>query len=140
MYGGGMLESNLDANGAKPRLPIWLDQHGNEPHLENPALRHFWGHQARTTNNGGMLPSEMVQWLNGSQEAVVAAYSGLQLKEEGENKGENCSSMLCITTILPPLHHHLLPLICPPLHYYRRQLKWVRQEVAIQGIVTGSGL
>ncbi|CAH1452608.1 unnamed protein product [Lactuca virosa] len=88
MYGGGMLESNLDANGAKPRLPIWLDQHGNEPHLENPSTSSFLGSSSSNNNNGGMLPSEMVQWLNGSQEAVVAAYSGLQLKEEGENKGE----------------------------------------------------
>ncbi|KVH90800.1 protein indeterminate-domain 9-like [Cynara cardunculus var. scolymus] len=88
MFGGGMLEStNLDANGAKPRLPIWLDQHGNESHLENPSNSSFLGSSSsNNNNNGGILPSEMVQWLNGGQE-TVATYSGLHLKEE-DNKGE----------------------------------------------------
>ncbi|KAI3682042.1 hypothetical protein L2E82_50190 [Cichorium intybus] len=88
MYSGGMLESNIDANGAKARIPIWLDQHGNESHLENPSNTSFLGSSSSNNNNGGMLASEMMQWLNGNQEAMAAAYSGLQLKAEEENKEE----------------------------------------------------
>ncbi|KAL4591502.1 hypothetical protein LXL04_004470 [Taraxacum kok-saghyz] len=91
MYGGGMLESNtLDANGGKPRLPIWLDQHGNESHLDqNPTNSSYLGSSSSNNNNGGMLSSEMAQWLNGTQETVVTAYSGLQMKEEEENNNKS---------------------------------------------------
>lgn len=88
MFGGGMLEGNLDGNVLKPRLPNWLDQNGNESHLENPGNSSILGSSSLNNNNGGMLSSEMVQWMNTSQEAMApGAYSGLQLKEE-ENKGE----------------------------------------------------
>ncbi|KAI3823248.1 hypothetical protein L1987_04681 [Smallanthus sonchifolius] len=91
MFGGGMLEVNLDGNSEKPRLPIWLDQNGNESHMENqnPSSSTFMGStSSNNNNNGGMLPPEMVQWLNVSQEPVVGAYSGLYLKDEEGGKGE----------------------------------------------------
>ncbi|KAJ9555639.1 hypothetical protein OSB04_010253 [Centaurea solstitialis] len=98
MFAGGMLETtNLDANGSKPRLPIWLDQHGNESHLENPNNSSFLGPSSSNNNNGGILPTEMVQW---HQESMATTYSGIQLKEE-INKGK-CISTLCITTTTPP--------------------------------------
>ncbi|KAL8255596.1 hypothetical protein R6Q59_030663 [Mikania micrantha] len=89
MLGGGMLEVNLDSNLEKPRLPVWLDQNGNESHLENPSSTTFLGSSSsNTNNNGGMLPPEMVQWLNGGDEPVAGGYSGLYLKEEHGGKGE----------------------------------------------------
>ncbi|KAI3725260.1 hypothetical protein L1987_65041 [Smallanthus sonchifolius] len=45
MFGGEMLETNLDANSAKPRLPIWL---------ENLSNSSFMGSSSSNNNNGGM--------------------------------------------------------------------------------------
>ncbi|KAJ0806516.1 putative transcription factor C2H2 family [Helianthus annuus] len=92
MFGGGMLGVNLDPNSEKPRLPIWLDQNENAPHLENPSSSTFLGSSSSNNNgnnnNGGMLPPEMVQWLNGSQEPMLGPYSGSYLKEEEGGKRE----------------------------------------------------
>ncbi|KAK9058577.1 hypothetical protein SSX86_023419 [Deinandra increscens subsp. villosa] len=80
---GGVLEGNLDVNGSKPRLPIWLDHNANNiPHLENPNGSTFLGSSSSHYNNGGngMLQSEMVN--------LFGRYNGLQqgnmssLKEE----------------------------------------------------------
>ncbi|XP_076919147.1 protein indeterminate-domain 12-like [Bidens hawaiensis] len=59
----GMLETNFDMNLAKPMLPIWLDQNGNDSHFENPSNSLF-SRCASLNNNNGMLPLETVQWLN----------------------------------------------------------------------------
>ncbi|XP_071711924.1 zinc finger protein JACKDAW-like [Rutidosis leptorrhynchoides] len=90
MFGSAMLESSLDANVGKPTLPIWLDHNGNESHFENHSNSSFMGSSSsNNNNNGGMLSSDMMQWLHGNQEAATnTTYSGLQLKEEEENKGE----------------------------------------------------
>nr|XP_043610486.1 zinc finger protein BALDIBIS-like [Erigeron canadensis] len=89
MFGGGLENPNLDVNGAnKSRLPIWLDQNANNPHLENPNNSTFLGASSSNNynnNNGGMLPPEMVNWLS--------RYNGLpqglsSLKEEDENQKE----------------------------------------------------
>ncbi|XP_071719831.1 zinc finger protein JACKDAW-like [Rutidosis leptorrhynchoides] len=80
VFGG--LESNLDVNGAKSRLPIWLENNGNNPPLENPNNSTFLG-SSSSNYNGGMLPPDMMNWMS--------RYNGLPqglLKEEDENQKE----------------------------------------------------
>ncbi|XP_076941384.1 zinc finger protein JACKDAW-like [Bidens hawaiensis] len=76
MFGGLMENNNLDVNGAKPRLPMWLDP--NNPHLENPNNSSFMGSSSSNYNNGGMLPPEMMNWLG----RYNGLPQGLSLKEE----------------------------------------------------------
>lgn len=83
VFGGG-LENNLDVNGGKPRLPIWLDHNANNPHLENPNNSTFLGPSSSNYNNSGMLPPEMVNWLS----RYNGMPQGLSLKEEDENQKE----------------------------------------------------
>ncbi|GJT36917.1 indeterminate-domain 9-like protein [Tanacetum coccineum] len=84
VFGGG-LEGNLDVNGAKPRLPIWLDHNANNSQLENPNNPTFLGPSSSNyNNNGGMLPPEMVNWLS----RYNGLPQGLSLKEEDENQKE----------------------------------------------------
>ncbi|KAL8259919.1 hypothetical protein R6Q59_027872 [Mikania micrantha] len=83
VFGGG-LESNLDLNGGKSRLPIWLDQNANNHHLDNPNNSTFFGPSSSNFNNGGMLSPEMMNWLgryNGQPQ-------GLTLKEEEDVRKE----------------------------------------------------
>ncbi|KAD5803479.1 hypothetical protein E3N88_14839 [Mikania micrantha] len=61
--GGGVLESNLDVNGAKSRLPIWLDHNANTLNLESQNNSTFFGSSSSHYNNGGMLTPEMVNLL-----------------------------------------------------------------------------
>ncbi|KAI3826511.1 hypothetical protein L1987_00559 [Smallanthus sonchifolius] len=75
---GGVLESSLDVNGAKPRLPIWLDQNANNPHLENPNNSTYLGPSSSHYNNAGMLPPEMVNWLG----RYNGLPQGISLKDE----------------------------------------------------------
>ncbi|XP_071690341.1 zinc finger protein JACKDAW-like [Rutidosis leptorrhynchoides] len=88
VFGGG-LESNLDMNGSKSRLPIWLDHNANNPQLENPKNSTFLGSTSSSNyNNGGMLPPEMVNWMS--------RYNGLAqglLKEEENQKEMQLNSM-----------------------------------------------
>lgn len=92
----GSLENGghqLNLDGQKPRLPIWLDHansHLNNP-LENPtsSSNPFLG----CSSNSG-LSTEMMQWLSRSQDASFPTLpQGLILKEEEENKGEAYGSL-----------------------------------------------
>ncbi|KAI3722004.1 hypothetical protein L2E82_33026 [Cichorium intybus] len=116
MFGGvGELEKSMDGNGIKPRLPIWLHHHANNP-LENPTTNSsFLGSTSSNNNNGGVgiLSSEMMQWLSRNQETVetfTELPQGLSLKEEEDNsKGEMQLNPLysygaCPTLPLPPPH------------------------------------
>ncbi|XP_076894151.1 zinc finger protein JACKDAW-like [Bidens hawaiensis] len=91
-------EVNLETSSEKPRLPMWFDNNnnnnnninGNEPHLENPSSSSFLGSSSSNNinnnnniNNVGMLPLEINQWFNGSQEP--GTYSGLFMKDEVYN-------------------------------------------------------
>ncbi|XP_024983804.1 protein indeterminate-domain 9-like [Cynara cardunculus var. scolymus] len=111
MFPGG-LEGNLDVNGAKPRLPIWLDHNANNPHLENPNNSTFLGSSSSNYSNSGMLPSEMVNWLS----RYNGLPQGLSLKEEEENQKEmqmnsmynyggstTQNNLLCSTLPPPPV-------------------------------------
>ncbi|XP_071706408.1 zinc finger protein JACKDAW-like isoform X2 [Rutidosis leptorrhynchoides] len=90
---GSELTKGLDGNGImKPRLPIWLHQHGNNINpLENSATSSsFLGSSSSNTNNGGILSPEMVQWLGQSQvENFAHMPQGLALKEEQDNNNNN---------------------------------------------------
>ncbi|XP_024968312.1 protein indeterminate-domain 9-like isoform X2 [Cynara cardunculus var. scolymus] len=89
--GGGELAKSPDGNEMKPRLPIWLHHHANNP-LDNSTTNSlFLGSSSSNDNNGGILSSEMVQWLSRSQEAVqtfTELPQGLSLEEEENNKEE----------------------------------------------------
>ncbi|KAL4576924.1 hypothetical protein LXL04_013025 [Taraxacum kok-saghyz] len=90
MFGGiGGLQKSTEENGIRPRLPIWLHHHANNP-LENPTTNSsFLGSSSSNNNAGGVgiLSSEMMmQWLSRSQETVETFTEvlpqGLSLKEE----------------------------------------------------------
>ncbi|KAI3676942.1 hypothetical protein L1987_86558 [Smallanthus sonchifolius] len=85
VFGGG-LESNLDVNGGKSRLPIWLDHNATyHPHLENPNNSSFLGPSSSNYNNVGMLsPELMVNWLG----RYNGLPQGLSLKEEEQAQKE----------------------------------------------------
>ncbi|KAK1435152.1 hypothetical protein QVD17_00912 [Tagetes erecta] len=92
MFGGGMLEVNVDnTNTEKPKLPMWLDQNGNESvHIENRNISSFMGSSSSNHNNniGGMMTPEMVQWLTANQEPETGTYLGSYLKEGEDGKGD----------------------------------------------------
>ncbi|KAI3743214.1 hypothetical protein L1987_60920 [Smallanthus sonchifolius] len=84
VFGGG-LESNIDVNGGKSRLPIWLDHNATNPHLENPNNSSFLGSSSSNYNNVGMLsPELMVNWLG----RYNGLPQGLSLKEEEQAQKE----------------------------------------------------
>lgn len=109
VFGGG-LESPLDVNGSKQRLPIWLDHNANNPHLENTNSSTFLGSSSSNYNNGGMLQPEMVNWLS----RYNGLPQGLSLKEEEESQkemqlnsmfnygGSNTQNNLMCSSLPPP--------------------------------------
>ncbi|KAJ9540406.1 hypothetical protein OSB04_026912 [Centaurea solstitialis] len=85
-----------NGNEMKPRLPIWL-HHGHHVNVNNlnplensTTSSSYLGSSSSNNNiNGGILSSEMVQWLK-SQDEAVETYTELpqglsSLKEEEEN-------------------------------------------------------
>ncbi|KAK9068654.1 hypothetical protein SSX86_012769 [Deinandra increscens subsp. villosa] len=88
VFGGG-LETNMDINGGKSRLPIWLDHNANN--LENPNNSPFLGPSSSNYNNAaGMLPPEMMSWLGRSYNGPPGPPQGslLSLKEEEQAQKE----------------------------------------------------
>ncbi|GJV70238.1 indeterminate-domain 9-like protein [Tanacetum coccineum] len=110
MFGGcGGLEMNgLDGYGMKPRLPIWLHQHTDNP-LENSTTNSsLLGSTSSNNNNSEILSPEMVQWLNRSHQTVenyTDMPQGLPLKEEVDNSEwrfqENISQWSTLPAGLP---------------------------------------
>ncbi|KAJ0810345.1 putative transcription factor C2H2 family [Helianthus annuus] len=108
---GGVLDNNLDVNGAKPRLPLWLDHNATNPHLENPNNSTFLGSSSSHYNNNGMLPPEMMNWLG----RYNGLPQGLSLKEEEQqaqkemqlnsmyNFGGSTSQNNLMCSTLPPV-------------------------------------
>lgn len=118
MFRGGFgLEKGPDGNGLKPRLPIWLHNHENNPlEITSTTNSSFMGSSSSNNNNSGILSSEMLQWLSRSNETVgnlTELSQGLCLKEEEDNnKGEiihlnslyNNYGSDCLNAPPPPPH------------------------------------
>lgn len=107
-FGGSELLGNLNVDGQKPRLPIWLDHGNSQP---NPVGVSSNSNAFLTTNTACLTelvqtaPMNMfrslsqAQWLNKYQEATFTgaslSISALPrgLKEEEENKGDISESI-----------------------------------------------
>ncbi|KAF5783514.1 putative transcription factor C2H2 family [Helianthus annuus] len=103
IFGGG-LDTNIDINGAKPRLPLWLDHNATNPHLDqNPNHPTFLAPSSSTYNNAGMLPPEMMNWLG----RYNGLPQGLSLKDEEHSMynfggGSTPQNTLMCSSLPPP--------------------------------------
>ncbi|KAD7479727.1 hypothetical protein R6Q59_008549 [Mikania micrantha] len=87
----------MNSDGMMGMKPIWLHHRDNNPVHENDSSSSFFGPSSLMNNNnsniGGMLSSEMVQWLSRNQETTEnfldLPQGLLSLKEEDDNtKGD----------------------------------------------------
>ncbi|KAL8262968.1 hypothetical protein R6Q59_024317 [Mikania micrantha] len=109
---GGVLESNLDVNGAKSRLPIWLDHNANTLNLESQNNSTFFGSSSSHYNNGGMLTPEMVN--------LLGRYNGLpqgtSLKDEEQAQKEmQLNSMFTFPVAGSTTQNNLMCSTLPPV-------------------------
>ncbi|KAI7753404.1 hypothetical protein M8C21_031000 [Ambrosia artemisiifolia] len=107
IFGGG-LDTNIDINGAKSRLPIWLDQNAtiNIQEHQNPNNPTFLAPSSSNYNNIGMLQPDMMNWLG----RYNSLPQGLSLKDEehsmytfgGGGGGSTTQNPLMCSSLPPP--------------------------------------